>query len=91
MSDSNHNSEKIKVLNTPISPVLFDISQLLNTQLDKETLATCVGLIESGINPEALAVSSVCIAICVAFADGLMGIGGCHSGVEARRNSIEGQ
>lgn len=35
---------------------LFDISQLLNTQLDKETLATCVGMIESGVNPEALAV-----------------------------------
>lgn len=34
---------------------LFDISQLLNTQLDKETLATCVGMIESGVNPEALA------------------------------------
>ncbi|KAI0642159.1 mitotic-spindle organizing gamma-tubulin ring associated-domain-containing protein [Trametes meyenii] len=34
---------------------LFDISQLLNTGLDKETLATCVGLIESGVNPEALA------------------------------------
>ncbi|KAF8075007.1 mitotic-spindle organizing gamma-tubulin ring associated-domain-containing protein [Lyophyllum atratum] len=35
--------------------ILFDISQLLNTQLDKETLATCVGMIESGANPEALA------------------------------------
>ncbi|KIJ55203.1 hypothetical protein M422DRAFT_108057, partial [Sphaerobolus stellatus SS14] len=35
--------------------ILFDISQLLNTQLDRETLATCVGLIESGVNPEALA------------------------------------
>ncbi|KZP30528.1 hypothetical protein FIBSPDRAFT_814838 [Athelia psychrophila] len=34
---------------------LYDISQLLNTQLDKESLATCVGLIESGVNPEALA------------------------------------
>ncbi|KAI8996594.1 mitotic-spindle organizing gamma-tubulin ring associated-domain-containing protein [Trametes punicea] len=34
---------------------LFDISQLLNTGLDKETLATCVGLIEGGVNPEALA------------------------------------
>ncbi|KZT10109.1 uncharacterized protein LAESUDRAFT_636097, partial [Laetiporus sulphureus 93-53] len=34
---------------------LYDISQLLNTQLDKETLATCVGMIESGVNPEALA------------------------------------
>ncbi|KAF8524195.1 mitotic-spindle organizing gamma-tubulin ring associated-domain-containing protein [Gautieria morchelliformis] len=35
--------------------ILFDISQLLNTQLDRETLATCVGMIESGVNPEALA------------------------------------
>lgn len=39
-----------------ISQVLYEISQLLNTQLDKETLATCVGMIESGVNPEALAV-----------------------------------
>ena len=37
--------------------VLYDISQLLNTQLDRETLATCVSMIESGVNPEALAVS----------------------------------
>ena len=37
--------------------VLHDISQLLNTQLDKETLATCVNMIEAGVNPEALAVS----------------------------------
>jgi hypothetical protein len=37
--------------------VLYDISQLLNTQLDKETLATCVSLIENGVNPDALAVS----------------------------------
>ena len=36
---------------------LYDISQLLNTQLDRETLATCVSMIESGVNPEALAVS----------------------------------
>ncbi|KAA1472801.1 hypothetical protein DENSPDRAFT_757918, partial [Dentipellis sp. KUC8613] len=35
--------------------ILYEISQLLNTQLDKETLATCVGMIESGVNPEALA------------------------------------
>jgi len=35
--------------------ILYDISRLLNTQLDKETLATCVGMIESGVNPEALA------------------------------------
>lgn len=36
--------------------VLHDISQLLNTQLDRETLAICVQMIESGVNPEALAV-----------------------------------
>ncbi|KAF4593949.1 hypothetical protein EYR40_008747 [Pleurotus pulmonarius] len=35
--------------------ILYDISQLLNTQLDKDTLATCIGMIESGVNPEALA------------------------------------
>jgi mitotic-spindle organizing protein 1 len=35
---------------------LYDMSQLLGTQLDKETLATCIGMIESGVNPEALAV-----------------------------------
>lgn len=35
--------------------ILFEMSQLLNTQLDKETLATCVSMIESGVNPEALA------------------------------------
>ncbi|KAK7686247.1 hypothetical protein QCA50_010467 [Cerrena zonata] len=35
--------------------ILHDISQLLNTQLDKETLATCVSMIEGGVNPEALA------------------------------------
>lgn len=29
---------------------------MLNTQLDKATLATCVGMVENGVNPEALAV-----------------------------------
>ncbi|KAJ7583218.1 mitotic-spindle organizing gamma-tubulin ring associated-domain-containing protein [Mycena floridula] len=35
--------------------ILYEMSQLLNTQLDKETLTTCVRMIESGVNPEALA------------------------------------
>ncbi|KIL69397.1 hypothetical protein M378DRAFT_69606 [Amanita muscaria Koide BX008] len=35
--------------------ILYEISQVLNTQLDKDTLATCVSMIESGVNPEALA------------------------------------
>lgn len=47
--------------------VLYDISQLLNTQLDKETLVTCVGMIESGVNPEALAVCLIIalVGLCV--------------------------
>ena len=32
-----------------------DISDLLNTGLDDETLRICVQLLEAGINPEALA------------------------------------
>ncbi|KAE9391338.1 hypothetical protein BT96DRAFT_865011 [Gymnopus androsaceus JB14] len=35
--------------------ILYEMSQLLNAQLDKETLTTCVRMIESGVNPEALA------------------------------------
>ena len=35
--------------------MLFDISRLLQTGLDRETLAVLVGLTDSGVNPEALA------------------------------------
>ncbi|XP_068127178.1 mitotic-spindle organizing protein 1 [Hyperolius riggenbachi] len=34
--------------------VLLEISRLLNTGLDMETLSICVRLCEQGINPEAL-------------------------------------
>ena len=34
---------------------LMEISKLLNTGLDSETLTICVRLCESGVNPEALA------------------------------------
>ncbi|XP_031573161.1 mitotic-spindle organizing protein 1-like [Actinia tenebrosa] len=34
---------------------LTEISKLLNTGLDSETLAICVKLCEAGVNPEALA------------------------------------
>ena len=34
---------------------LLEISKLLNTGLDAESLAICVRLCESGVNPEALA------------------------------------
>ena len=39
----------------PAFAVLFDISQLLHTGLDRETLNCLVGLTETGVNPEALA------------------------------------
>ncbi|KAL1430196.1 hypothetical protein MTO96_015312 [Rhipicephalus appendiculatus] len=35
--------------------VLLEMSQLLNTGLDAQSLALCVKLCESGVNPEALA------------------------------------
>lgn len=34
---------------------LMEISNLLNTGLDSETLAICIKLCEAGVNPEALA------------------------------------
>ncbi|EOD06920.1 hypothetical protein EMIHUDRAFT_246127 [Emiliania huxleyi CCMP1516] len=34
---------------------LYDLSQLLETGLDRETLAVLIGLTEQGVNPEALA------------------------------------
>lgn len=36
--------------------VLMEVSDLLNTGLDADTLALCVRLCEQGVNPEALAV-----------------------------------
>ena len=38
-----------------LTPAVKEISELLNTGLDDETLKICVQLIEAGINPEALA------------------------------------
>ncbi|KAF2484339.1 mitotic-spindle organizing gamma-tubulin ring associated-domain-containing protein [Neohortaea acidophila] len=35
--------------------ILHEISILLNTQLDRQSLSYCVSLIENGVNPEALA------------------------------------
>ncbi|ORZ14644.1 mitotic-spindle organizing protein 1-like protein [Absidia repens] len=51
-------------MNTPASTknevmdtidVLLEISKILNTKLDKDTLALCISLCEKGVNPEALA------------------------------------
>ena len=40
--------------------VMYEISQLLNTGLDKDQLAICLSMIESGVNPEGLAVRRGC-------------------------------
>ena len=39
----------------PAIAVLLEISQLLNTGLDRETLFLCIQLCEQNVNPEALA------------------------------------
>ena len=54
--DSKLPYSKYCPINHANETVLYEISQLLNTQLDKATLATCVGMVENGVNPEALAV-----------------------------------
>ncbi|OKL59020.1 Mitotic-spindle organizing protein 1 [Talaromyces atroroseus] len=35
--------------------ILYEISTLLNTHLDRTELSLCVSLIENGVNPDALA------------------------------------
>jgi len=35
--------------------VLMEVSNLMNTGLDSESLAICIKLCEAGVNPEALA------------------------------------
>ena len=50
-SDSNDTENQ----NSSQLEVAFEISRLLNTGLDKETLSLCMGLLEQGVNPEALA------------------------------------
>jgi hypothetical protein len=42
---------------TNINQVLSEIATILNTGLDRETVALCISLCERGVNPEALAVS----------------------------------
>lgn len=45
---------KILFLKFSLFSVLLEISRILNTGLDMETLSICVRLCEQGINPEAL-------------------------------------
>lgn len=45
--------------------LLTEISTLLNTGLDRQSLSYCVSLIENGVNPEALAVCVHSSARCI--------------------------
>eukprot|EP00041_Stephanoeca_diplocostata_P023028 m.558936 g.558936 ORF g.558936 m.558936 type:complete len:99 (-) comp22202_c0_seq5:3197-3493(-) len=47
MSPSDTKSEALDVI--------FEMSEILNTGLDREALSICVSLCEAGVNPEALA------------------------------------
>lgn len=38
--------------------VLLEMATMLNTGLDRDTMALCVSMCERGVNPEALAVSN---------------------------------
>ncbi|KZT37920.1 hypothetical protein SISSUDRAFT_1062399 [Sistotremastrum suecicum HHB10207 ss-3] len=53
MSESISNKDRVSSKET--LDILLDLSRLLNSGLDKSTLATCVTLIEAGVNPESLA------------------------------------
>mmetsp|Transcript_109032 Transcript_109032/g.170467 ORF Transcript_109032/g.170467 Transcript_109032/m.170467 type:complete len:97 (-) Transcript_109032:5-295(-) len=50
IAESPEDAERSEALD-----ILLEISTLLNTGLDKETLSALVGLCELGVNPEALA------------------------------------
>ncbi|KAJ7252729.1 mitotic-spindle organizing gamma-tubulin ring associated-domain-containing protein [Mycena haematopus] len=54
MSGASRDADRISSAQQTLD-ILHEMSQLLNTGLDKETLTTCVRMIESGVNPEALA------------------------------------
>nr|ALS05025.1 mitotic-spindle organizing protein 1 [Centropages dorsispinatus] len=61
MRDTNMDAGKPRELNSRTEEAretfntLLEISKVLNTGLDKETLGICIRLCEQGANPEALA------------------------------------
>ncbi|CAB4001825.1 mitotic-spindle organizing 1 [Paramuricea clavata] len=54
MAEPSDSGSNIKSARETIE-VLMEMSNLLNTGLDSETLVLCVKLCEAGVNPEALA------------------------------------
>ena len=54
MSDKQTEKQRARVARESLD-TLLEISNLLNTGLDAESLQICVKLCEAGVNPEALA------------------------------------
>jgi len=52
-ADSNGEAKRLAARD--VIDILEEISALLNTHLDRQTLSLCVSMIENGVNPEALA------------------------------------
>lgn len=44
-----------RVTRRSLNPAVYELSRLLNTGLDRETLAVLMALLQKGVNPEALA------------------------------------
>ncbi|KAI8344591.1 mitotic-spindle organizing protein 1 [Chlamydoabsidia padenii] len=51
MSSSSSSNTEVK----ETIDILYEMSSILDTKLDKDTLALCISLCEKGVNPEALA------------------------------------
>ncbi|KAH7106026.1 mitotic-spindle organizing gamma-tubulin ring associated-domain-containing protein [Auriculariales sp. MPI-PUGE-AT-0066] len=54
MSSGTRDGERLSSAQQTID-ILYEMSVLLNTKLDKDSLVTCIQMIENGANPEALA------------------------------------
>ncbi|KAI5284664.1 hypothetical protein KEM54_001159 [Ascosphaera aggregata] len=52
---SNPTQEERRQAAREVIDILHEISELLNTHLNRTELSLCVSLIENGVNPEALA------------------------------------
>jgi mitotic-spindle organizing protein 1 len=49
------NNDQTKASRNEQLDILHEIASILNVQIDRESLAVCMGLCENGANPEALA------------------------------------
>lgn len=53
IAHGNTMTSKTNPTNQEATDIAFEISKILDCGLDKETLSVCIGLLETGINPEA--------------------------------------